>query len=155
MPGKSDSILLEQMADELVQMQTLGAAARSRSRKKGAADLTETEFLALDLLSKHPRQTVGELQKQIAVLPAQMSRVIRSLEKRPDGALIKCAINRTDKRKVDVELTKIGKQLHKNYKQVRLAGMMSFLKILTKKDCKEFMRICRIIRGQLESALMK
>ncbi len=49
MPGRTDAILMKEMAGELLQMQTLSAATRSRSRKKGAADLTETEFLTLDL----------------------------------------------------------------------------------------------------------
>ena len=48
------------MADELFQMQTLSAATRSRSRKKGAADLTETEFLTLDLLTRNKSMTVGD-----------------------------------------------------------------------------------------------
>lgn len=155
MPGKNDAILMKEMADELLQMQTLAAATRSRSRKKGAADLTETEFLTLDLLTKTKVLTVGEIQRQIGILPAQMSRVVRTLEKRPDGPLIKCNINRRDKRKIDIEITKPGRQIHKNYKDVRLQGMMNFLEVLNKNDCREFMRICRIIRGQIESMLMR
>jgi DNA-binding MarR family transcriptional regulator len=154
MPNRIDAILMKEMANELLQMQTLSAATRSRSRKKGAADLTETEFLTLDLLTKTAILTVGEIQRQIGVLPAQMSRVVRALEKRTGGPLIKCKINRTDKRKIDIEITKIGRQLHKNYQEVRLQGMMDFLEVLTKEDCREFMRICRIIRGQIESILM-
>jgi len=84
-----------------------------------------------------------------------MSRVIRSLEKRSEGRLIKCSIHPKDKRKVNIELTKMGKMIHKNYKQIRLEGVMSFLKTLSGKDCREFMRICRIIRGQFEAMLMK
>ena len=155
MPGRTDAILMKEMAGELLQMQTLSAATRSRSRKKGAADLTETEFLTLDLLTKAKVLTVGEIQRQIGVLPTQMSRVVRALEKRLGGALSKCGINRKDKRKIDIELTKIGRQLHINYKEVRLQGMMDFLEVLTKDDCREFMRICRIIRGQIESMLMR
>ncbi len=155
MPAKNDAILLKEMANELFQMQTLSAATRSRSRKKGAADLTETEFLTLDLLTKNKALTVGEIQRQIGILPAQMSRVVRALEKRPEGSLIKCRINRSDKRKVDVAISKSGRQLHKNYKEIRLQGMMNFLEVLDRKDCREFMRICRIIRGQIESALMQ
>lgn len=154
MSGKNDTLLMKEMADELFQMQTLAAATRSRVRKKGAADLTETEFLALELLTKQRAMTVGEIQKQIGIVPAQMSRVIRSLEKRSDGALIKCGINRQDKRKVDVEISKAGRLMHHNYKEVRLEGMMNFLQILSSEDCRQFMRICRIIRGQIESMLM-
>jgi DNA-binding MarR family transcriptional regulator len=153
--AKNTDIMLHEMADELFQMQTLAAAARSRSRAKGAADLTESEFLALELLVRNGRLTVGEIQRQIGVLPAQMSRIVRALEKRADGALIECKINTADKRKVDVEITKQGRLMHKNYKQVRLAGMLTWLSNLSAKDCREFMRICRLIRGQMESALAR
>ena len=155
MSGKNDTLLMKEMADELFQMQTLSAATRSRLRKRGAADLTETEFLALELLTKQRAMTVGEMQRQIGILPAQMSRVIRALEKRSEGPLIKCKINPQDKRKVDVEITKAGRSLHHNYKEVRLEGMMNFLEMLSSEDCREFMRICRIIRGQIESMLMR
>lgn len=154
MPDQVEPIILREMADELFQMQTLGAALRSRSRARGAADLTETEFLTLDFLVRHTSLTVGEIQRQIGVLPAQMSRVIKQLEKREDGPLVKCQINRSDKRKVDVEITKAGRILHKNYKQARIDGMMSFLEVLRKSDCREFMRICRLIRGRMEALLM-
>jgi len=154
LPHRDDAFLKKEMADELFQMQTLSAATRSRSRKKGAADLTETEFLTLDLLTRNKSMTVGEIQRQIGILPAQMSRVVRALEKRPGGPLIKCGINRTDKRKVDVAITSSGRQLQRNYKQIRIDGMMDFLEVLDRNDCREFMRICRIIRGQIESMLM-
>ncbi len=149
-----DIILLKEMAEELFQMQTLAAATRSRIRRKGAADLTETEFLALDILTRHASLTVGEIQKQIGILPAQMSRVVRALEKRAEGGLIKCRINRTDKRRIDLEITKLGQQMHQTYKQVRLESMIGFLQTLKAGDCREFMRICRIIRGEIERILM-
>jgi CRISPR system Cascade subunit CasE len=44
---------------------------------------------------------VGDIQRLLGVLPAQMSRIIRSLENR-DRPLIACHINPRDKRKVDV-----------------------------------------------------
>jgi DNA-binding MarR family transcriptional regulator len=81
-----------------------------------------------------------------------MSRVIRSLEKR-ESSLIKCTINSKDKRKIDVELTKLGRQSHKNYRDARLEGILGYFEVLSSKDCREFMRICRLIRGQMENML--
>ena len=43
------------------------------------AELKESEFLALDYLSETGTATVGEVQKRIKVLPAQMSRLARRL----------------------------------------------------------------------------
>lgn len=147
-------LVLRQMAEELFSMQTLAALTRSRSRRKGAVELSDLEFLALDVLSRRENSlTVGEVQKSIGVLPAQMSRIVRALERRSDGALIRCEINRTDKRKVDVHITREGRQLLRNYKDVRIEAMMSFLGALSQNDCREFMRICRAIRGSIEAAL--
>lgn len=135
-------------------MQTLAALTRSRSRRHGAVELSELEFLSLDVLSRQDGpMIVGGIQKSIGVLPAQMSRIVRALERRPDGALINCEINRTDKRKIDVHITREGRRLLRNYKDVRIEGMMSFLGSLSQRDCREFMRICRVIRGSMESAL--
>ncbi len=93
-PGKAE---LEQMADEIFELTKLGMISRHAPKKPGIIDLTEAEFLTLDFLCKENSLTVGELQKRIRVLPAQMSRVIRSLESKSDKPLIKCRINPQDK----------------------------------------------------------
>jgi DNA-binding MarR family transcriptional regulator len=118
----------------------------NQSKAKDQTDITETEFVALDLLAKRQPQTVGDLQKQIGVLPAQMSRVIRSLEGKADGSLITCKINTSDKRKVDVELTETGIQAHQAYRQVKLGSIEKMLLSLSEHDRAELMRILRLIR---------
>ncbi|MCG3138640.1 MAG: hypothetical protein HJJLKODD_02506 [Phycisphaerae bacterium] len=154
MPDTNHTLLLEQMADELFQMQILSYAMRSRSRKQGTADLSETEFLTLDLLNRLGSMTVGELQKHIGVLPAQMSRIVRALEGWPGGGLIRCKINPRDKRRVDVEMTKGGAEAHQSYRSLRRQSITQMLGSLSSKDCREFMRICRIIRNDWETLMM-
>ena len=67
---------LDQMAEEIFELYRLIAIARSR-RPAGPDDLSETEFITLDMLTKEQPLTIGEIQKQIGVLPAQMSRIVR------------------------------------------------------------------------------
>ncbi|GMU21227.1 MAG: hypothetical protein AMXMBFR13_13200 [Phycisphaerae bacterium] len=122
-------------------------AAQSRLRGRAQAELTETEFLALDILNKAEHTlNVGDIQRQVGVLPAQMSRIIRSLETKGDQPLISCRINPEDKRKVDVEITTAGRQAHRSYRQMKLGSIERLLLTLSEDDRQEFMRILRLIR---------
>src|SRR5437667_9392778 len=97
---------LEDVARELFDVVThLGVASRRGRRRSG--DLKEVEFLTLAILQERGTMIVGDIQRLLGVLPAQMSRIIRSLENRPQP-LISCQINPRDKRKVDVCLTPVG-----------------------------------------------
>jgi len=136
---------LEQMAEEVLAASQLAAAARSRLAQ-GTAGLTETEFQALDALVKgqHQPLTVGEIQRQIGVLPAQMSRILRSLENRDEGqSLLQCRINPQDRRRVDVTLTPAGKTAYHKYRKGRLSFLVDFLTNLTPNDRVVFMKIIR------------
>ncbi len=72
--------------------------------------LKEPEYLTLQILRDQGVMIVGDIQKILSVLPAQMSRIIRKLENR-EQPLIQCEINSTDKRKIDVELTQHGEKI--------------------------------------------
>ena len=74
-----DKKSLGPMVSEIFDLYRLIAAARSR-RPSGPDDLSETEFITLDLLAKAESMTIGEVQKLIGVVPAQMSRIVRSWE---------------------------------------------------------------------------
>ena len=108
MPTLSQAQQLKEFAEEVFELSKDIWTTQSKSKGKDQAEITETEFLALDLLSQSQPLTVGDIQRKIGVLPAQMSRVIRSLENKSDGPLISCQINPADKRKIDVELTDAG-----------------------------------------------
>ena len=102
---------MDMMAEEVFELTKLVYAARSR-RPSGPDDLSETEFLTLDLLFKEQPLTIGEVQKRIAVVPAQMSRVVRALEEQGGRGYVECKINPQDRRCVDVYLTPAGTKAH-------------------------------------------
>jgi DNA-binding MarR family transcriptional regulator len=144
---------LEQMADEVFELTKLSWLARHGPKKKGTVDLTESEFLALDFLAKTEPLTVGQLQKRLRVQPAQMSRVIRSLESKVAKPLVRCEINSQDKRRVDVYLTELGQQARNEYRNARLASSLAILGSLSDGDRREFMRILSQIRDMIAESL--
>src|SRR5438552_2264390 len=99
---------LEEMAQDLFEVITHLCLVAPRSRRR-AGDLKEIEYLTLAILQERGTMIVGDIQRLLGVLPAQMSRVIRSLEAR-QWPLIGCRINSNDKRKIDVGLTEVGRR---------------------------------------------
>jgi DNA-binding MarR family transcriptional regulator len=97
---------LEQLARDLFEVARRLVGSTPRPRRQ-VGDLKEAEFLTLSYLEDVGTVTVGELQREMGVLPAQMSRLIRALEGRP-RPLILCRLNPHDKRKIDVSLTPEG-----------------------------------------------
>ncbi|MFQ6048047.1 MAG: MarR family winged helix-turn-helix transcriptional regulator [Phycisphaerae bacterium] len=138
------------MAEEIFELNKLSWVARPRGGGRRGSDLSESEFLALDLLVRHQPMSVGQLQRAIGVLPAQMSRVIRSLESKADKPLIRCSINPRDRRRIDVVLTEAGQKAHQSYRAVRLARAVEVLAELSESDRREFMRILRTVRLLLD-----
>ena len=143
MPDSQET--LNKMAMEIFELYRLIAIARSR-HPSGPDDLSETEFLTLDLLTKEQPRTIGEVQKQIGVLPAQMSRVIRALEEQGGRGYVECAINPQDRRRIDVSLTKRGQEAYDRYRTARLSSMYEILSVLIPQDRLHFMRMLRVIR---------
>ncbi|HVX84087.1 MAG TPA: hypothetical protein VH253_04660 [Phycisphaerae bacterium] len=138
---------LESMAEEIFSLTVMGWRERIASRQQGGPELSESQFLALDALVRSPDTlTVGEVQRSVGVLPAQMSRIIRSLEAGFDKPLIQCALNPTDKRKIDVTLTAEGKQTYEEYRGLRLAKSVEIFRKLSPEDRADFIRVCRKIR---------
>jgi DNA-binding MarR family transcriptional regulator len=145
---------LQAFADEVFELSKESWLAQSRGKSKKQPDLSETEFLALDMLAKAGRSyTVGEIQRQVGVLPAQMSRIIRSLERKGAKPLVQCRINPTDKRKIDVELTAAGREAHRLYREVKLGAIQKSLEVLAERDREEFMRLLRLIRENSRKTL--
>ena len=146
MPDSKVKPSLEDLAEEVFELSTLSSLARSRA-KGGSADLlTEAEFLALNVLVKASPRTVGAIQKSIGVLPAQMSRVIRSLEDKGGTPYISCEINAEDRRRIDVHLTPEGRRAHDDFRKVRLGLTVDLLTELSPADRQEFMRLLRQMR---------
>lgn len=122
-----------------------------RTKPEGQYDLSETEFLTLDALEHRDGSTVGQLQRHVKVLPAQMSRIIKSLETKYDLPLITCSINQADKRKVDVHLTEAGRQAVNAFRRAQIDSNLEAMKSLSAQDAEELLRIVRLIRKAMPS----
>ncbi len=147
-----DKKSLGAMVTEIFDLYRLIAAARSR-RPSGSDDLSETEFITLDLLAKAESLTIGEVQKRIGVVPAQMSRIVRSLEEQGGRGYVECKINPSDRRRVDVSLTEIGRAAHRKFVDARLGSMHDILTVLSPDDRENFMRIMRSLKDAFEQKL--
>jgi len=126
------SLHLDETAQTLFQVLARFGLNVPRIRRRGT-DLKEVEFLTLSLLQQQDTMIVGEIQRQLGVLPAQMSRILRGLETR-DRPLIACRINPHDKRKVDVTLTSAGLRSLREYQAARVQQITALLARLGEGD---------------------
>src|SRR5207248_7975145 len=85
------AIRVDETAQNLFEVITQFCLTAPRGRRR-LGELKEVEFLTLALLHQHETMIVGDIQRQLGVLPAQMSRIIRSLENR-ERPYIHCRIN--------------------------------------------------------------
>ena len=125
----------DELAYDLFNVVTRFCQVVPRGRRK-AGDLKDIEFLALSLLHQREPLIVGDIQRMLGVLPAQMSRVIRALEAR-ERPLIACRINPQDKRKIDVCLTAAGDKALCEYRDYRVRGIAELLRQLPADDLDE------------------
>ena len=140
---------IEDIAHELFQVVTQICLSTLRGRRR-TGDLKEVEFLTLSLLQEHGTLIVGDIQRVLGVLPAQMSRVIRALENR-ERPLIECSINPRDKRKIDVELTSNGEKALLDYQGKRVGRIVEQLSTLSEDDQDELMGALNKLHGLLDT----
>jgi DNA-binding MarR family transcriptional regulator len=140
-------IRLDELAQGLFDAFTRFRLKGPRGRRR-AGDLKEVEFLTLTLLSQSDSLIVGEIQRQLGVLPAQMSRIIRALEDR-DRPLIACRINPNDKRKIDVTLTPTGRAAFQEYQASRIRNIVNLLAKLPDDDLEDLSRVLEKINDLL------
>ncbi|MCG3131957.1 MAG: hypothetical protein FLDDKLPJ_02767 [Phycisphaerae bacterium] len=155
MPKAISSPEIDAMAEEILGASQLAAIARAR-RSSAGETLTEPEFLALEALIKSgSTMTVGEIQRTVGVLPAQMSRILRGLERHTSGKpLVTCSINSDDRRRVDVSLTDAGREVYNAYRRMRLSFLCDFLDNLTPDDRVVFMRIVRDFAARIKAVVL-
>lgn len=139
---------VEDLAQELFQVVTQICLSTLRGRRR-LGDLKEVEFLTLSLLQEHGTMIVGDIQRILGVLPAQMSRVIRSLENR-ERPMIECRINTRDKRKIDVDLTINGEKALVDYQTKRVGRIVERLADLSDDDQDDLIRSLNKLHGLLE-----
>ncbi|HZT80329.1 MAG TPA: MarR family transcriptional regulator [Gemmataceae bacterium] len=125
----------DELARQLFSVATQFCLALPRGRRR-AGDLKDIEFLTLSVLSGHGTLIVGDIQRLLGVLPAQMSRIIRSLEAR-ERPLIACRINPSDKRKIDVCLTAAGEKALADYREQRVRAIADLLRRLPEEDLED------------------
>src|SRR6266849_8871035 len=140
---------IDDIAHELFQVVTQICLSTLRGRRR-SGDLKEVEFLTLSLLQAHGILIVGDIQRVLGVLPAQMSRVIRSLENR-ERPLIQCSINPRDKRKIDVGLTANGEKALVDYQGKRVGRIVERLSNLSDDDQDDLIRALNKLHGLLEA----
>jgi DNA-binding MarR family transcriptional regulator len=139
---------IEEIAQDLFEVVTHLCLATPRTRRR-ADDLKEVEFLTLAILHDRGTMIVGDIQRLLGVLPAQMSRIIRSLENRA-VPLISCRINPQDKRKIDVFLTESGAKSLQEYQAVRVHRIVERLHDLPDEDQEDLVRLLDKVREMLE-----
>jgi DNA-binding MarR family transcriptional regulator len=139
---------VEEIAQDLFGVVTRICLSALRGRRRGG-DLKEVEFLTLSILQARGTMIVGDIQRLLGVLPAQMSRIIRSLEAR-DRPLIGCRINVHDKRKIDVCLTPAGEKALLDYQGARVGRLVALLRDLSDEDQDDLVRLVEKLGGLLE-----
>ena len=133
MIARSSGIQLEELAQHAFQLITRMTLGLPRSRRRNPGGLKEMEFLALAILQQNEPMIVGDIQRILGILPAQMSRIIRSLEGR-STPLVSCQINPRDKRKVDVHLTPAGEEVLGGYIAPRVQAISDLLAQLSEEE---------------------
>jgi DNA-binding MarR family transcriptional regulator len=148
MVASTAGVRLDDIAHGLFSAITQFCLATPRARRR-SGDLKELEYLTLSLLRQHQSMIVGDIQRLLGVLPAQMSRIIRSLEAR-ERPLIACQINPHDKRKIDVCLTPAGDKALQDYRAARIRGIVDVLAKLPEDDLDELGRLLDKLNAALE-----
>jgi DNA-binding MarR family transcriptional regulator len=139
MVASSGTVRLEEMAQDLFEVITQFSLTLPRGRRRGN-DLKEVEFLTLAALHQQGTMIVGDIQRLLGVLPAQMSRIIRALEAR-DRPFIHCKINPEDKRKINVCLTPAGERALTEYESQRVRGIADRLRRLSETEQEDMNRL--------------
>jgi DNA-binding MarR family transcriptional regulator len=148
MVATSAAARTEDIAQDLFAVDTHQCLAAPRGRRRPDS-LKEIEYLTLTLLQGRETMIVGDIQRVLGVLPAQMSRIIRSLENRP-APLVSCRINLRDKRKIDVCLTEFGRKALLDYQRVRVTRIVQLLRDLPDEDQEDLTHLLDKVRGLLE-----
>ena len=148
MVASGTGVRLEETARDLFEVVTQIGLTALRSRRR-SGDLKEVEFLALAILHEHGTMIVGDIQRLLGVLPAQMSRIVRSLETK-ERPLISCQINPRDKRKVDVCITPAGEKALLDYQANRTGRLLELLRDLPEDEREDLNRLVDKLHGLLE-----
>ena len=121
-------------------------------RRRELGNLKEMEFFTLSILKQNEPMIVGDIQRILGILPAQMSRIIRSLEGREEP-LINCEINPNDKRKINVRLTTAGLNSLNEYLEPRVSVITSLLEKLNEDEREDLSNLLERVEDIMETDL--
>jgi len=144
---------LESQADEVFGVTRLVATLRSRMQAKMPEELSEAEFVTLDLLVHQGTMIVGDLQRAVGILPAQMSRLLRGLGEKGGAPFVTSSINSQDRRKVDIQITDAGRAAYERYRTARRTTALEFLEQMGPEDRNNFMRMLRSFRESIDKRM--
>ena|SRR5947209_1551166 len=150
MISNSAGMRLTETAHNLFDVMTQFCLVAPRGRRR-LGELKEVEFLTLALLHQHGTMIVGDIQRLLGILPAQMSRIIRGLESH-NPPCIQCQINLQDKRKIDVTLTDAGARALSDYEQLRVQGITDVIRNMPEEEREQLNRMVEKLRAALETA---
>src|SRR5437870_8588138 len=139
---------VEEVAHDLFEVVTQICLSTLRGRRR-LGELKEVEFLTLAILHANGTMIVGDIQRLLGALPAQMSRVIRALENR-ERPLIQCRINPRDKRKIAVCLTTYAEKTLLDYQGTRVGRIVDLLQNLSEADQEDLIPSLSTLQRLLE-----
>ncbi|MBN1347662.1 MAG: MarR family transcriptional regulator [Phycisphaerae bacterium] len=140
---------IQQMAEQIFELIVLSYIPPASAAGADKWELSEQEVLVLELLTKSPSMSVGDLQRAIGVSTTKMSRILRRLEREAAEALVQCALNADDRRKYDVSITEAGREAHRAYRTTKLSSIIRVLAEMPEVDRSEFVRLLNSIRERL------
>jgi DNA-binding MarR family transcriptional regulator len=135
------------LAQDLYELLTHLCLTAPRGRRR-SGDLKEIEYLTLALLQEHKTMIVGDIQRLLGVLPAQMSRLIRALEMR-ERPLVSCRINAQDKRKIDVILTPAGEKALQDYQATHVRRISELVSDLSEDEQEELRSLLQRLQKKI------
>jgi DNA-binding MarR family transcriptional regulator len=153
MVASSSGLKVQELAQNLFDVVTRFCQVAPRGRRCDG-ELKEIEFLTLSLLHRQEPLIVGDIQRQLGILPAQMSRIIRALENR-DRPFITCRINPRDKRKVDVELTPEGLAAFQQHQLARIRTLVHLLGRLDPDEVEDLTHLIDKLQAENEIVILR
>jgi DNA-binding MarR family transcriptional regulator len=128
-------------------IELMGAERRLRSRRQAEGQLTFGHMRALHLLGEQERATAGELAKAADLNPASMTAMLDQLER---DDIVRRERSETDRRIVDVTLTKNGRALLTRHRTAWEARWQEAVGDLPDADLEAALRVMRRIAAMLD-----
>jgi DNA-binding MarR family transcriptional regulator len=136
------------IADQFEQAYTdLQCLIIAQVNKFSSEKLSATQYLILDAIIRNGNTSTGDLARQFRISPPAVSRHIKKLME--DGLIVQKR-DETDRRIYYNVVTAKAVKLVSLAKKMRKTMSLQIQQVLSEKDCREFVRICRLITEKIE-----